>query len=189
MPFSCILCSMSEVSSGNTSGELSIPICTHLANQAAIHPSAHPCIYSLVHHSTRPPIYPSSRNPLCNFPRAHPSVHSSLPPSIRHPPIHPFVHPYTRPSVHSPRHPSVDQSMHPSIHPSESLASIHNRPRRNARSENNYAKTACKKRDTGGAQNWPRRFAPRPILGVGGVAFCCVQFWYNFGVIVNQIVQ
>ena len=43
----------------------------------------------------------------------------------------------------------------------------------------NYTQIARKKRDTGGAQNWPRRFAPRPILGVGGVAF----FACNFGVI------
>ena len=32
----------------------------------------------------------------------------------------------------------------------------------------------AQKRDTGGAQNWPRRFA---------------QFWRNFGVMFNQIVQ
>ena len=180
MPFSCILCSMSVASSGNISGEPSIRICTHLANKAAIHPSAHPCIYSLIHHSTRRPSYPPSRNPLCDFPRTHQSVHSSLPLSIRHPPIHPFVHPYTRPSVHSPRHPSIDQSMHPSIRkPGLNSQSASAECAKRKQLYRNYNKIARKKHDTGGAQNWPRRFAPRPILGVGGVAF----FACNFSVI------
>ena len=45
-------------------------------------------------------------------------------------------------------------------------------------------KNARKKRDTGGAENWPRRFTPQPVLGVGGVALCL-----RAGVIFNQIVQ
>ena len=49
-----------------------------------------------------------------------------------------------------------------------------------ANSVRHLCKIACKNRDTGGAQNWPRRFAPRPISGVGGVAFL---FACNFGVI------
>ena len=134
----CIRCSMSVASSGNTSGEPSIRICTHLANQAAIHSSAHPCIYSLIHHSTRPPIYPPSRNPLCISPRIHPSVHSfpaSIHPSATRTPMHPSIRAFTQTSIHR----SINASIHPSIHPSESLASMHNRPRRNARSDNNLA--------------------------------------------------
>ena len=52
-----------------------------------------------------------------------------------------------------------------------------------------FARFGCKlrpncaeKRDTGGAQNWPRRFAPRPILGGGDVAFsaqCLRHFQAN----------
>ena len=41
------------------------------------------------------------------------------------------------------------------------------------------------KRDAGGAQNWPRRFAPQPILGGRGVAFSS-EFWRKSGVILTK---
>ena len=107
-------------------------------------PFIHPPIHASIHSSTTPLVDPATHPAAILYATfralTHPSTHPCLHPSV----IHPFIRSSTLTPVHPCIHPDIHPSINQCIHSSESLASMHNRPRRNARSDNNYQQKSCK---------------------------------------------